>query len=70
MLYYVNDILIASSSAEEIKEFKQKIKQRYKTNKITEIKRFVGININQTVDYITISHQKAFKYQWTGNGKA
>lgn len=51
----MDDILIASSSTTDIEEFKTKIKQRYKIKEIKEIKRFVGLEINQTRDYITIS---------------
>lgn len=55
VLNYVDDILIASPSTANIEEFKLKIKKRYKTREIGEIKRFVGLEINRTEDYVTIS---------------
>lgn len=61
VLQYVDDILIASSSTEGIEKFKTRLKQRYKTKEIPEIKRFVGLEIKQTESYITIcqtSHVK------------
>lgn len=61
VLHYVDDILVASSSAEEIKRFKTKLKQRYKTKEIDEIKRFIGLEINRTENYITISQTSHVK---------
>lgn len=55
VLNYVDDILIASSSTADIEEFKLKIKRRYKTREIGDIKRFVGLEINRRENYITIS---------------
>lgn len=55
VLNYVDDILIASSSSKDIEEFKFKIRNQYKTKEITNIKRFIGLKINHTQDYIAIS---------------
>jgi len=57
VLNYVDDILIASSSSANIERFKSKVKQRYKTKEITDVKRFLGMEINQTKDYITITQR-------------
>lgn len=61
VLNYVDDILIASSSPKDIEEFKFRIKSQYKTKEIINIKRFVGLEINHTKDYITISQTAHIK---------
>lgn len=55
VLNYVDDILISSSSNADIKEFKFKLIQRYTIKEITQVRRFIGLEINQTDNYITIS---------------
>lgn len=55
VLNYVDDILIASSSNKDIEEFKFKLKQRYKVKEITEVRRFIGLEIIQTINYVTVS---------------
>jgi len=57
VLNYVDDILIASSSSANIERFKSRVKQRYKTKEIAEVKRCLGMEITKTEDYITISQR-------------
>lgn len=70
----MDDVLIGSPSNTDIEEFKSKIKRRYKTKEIGKVKRFIGMEINQTEDYITVcqkSHiKKLLKYSELEMGRS
>ena len=52
---YVDDLLIASSSASEIHQIKTFLKKQYEMKDLGPVNKFLGMNIKQTQDYISIS---------------
>ena len=52
---YVDDLLIASSSSTEIRQIKEFLKRQYKMKDLGPVNKFLGMNIKQTKDYISLS---------------
>lgn len=61
LLLYVDDIIIASSSVEEVECLKQKLMESFNMKDMGNLKQFLGINIRRTGDGIYLSQANYLK---------